>query len=85
VSVSTQDGLRSVGAHRRPVLPHEGRPTPKGDGPTNLRITARGGHFYLRPRAVQLAIDTRSCAVSLSITADTRLQPIPNLVITLGR
>ncbi len=28
--------------HRRRLLPHEGRPTPEGDRPTNLRITARG-------------------------------------------
>jgi hypothetical protein len=27
VSVSTQDGLRSVGDHRRPVLPDKGCPT----------------------------------------------------------
>ena len=46
--------------HRRPVLPHEGRPTPKGEPPTNLRITARGGDFYLATSGdFYLAIDNR--------------------------
>ncbi|MGO9101722.1 MAG: recombinase family protein [Mycobacterium sp.] len=59
-SVSTKDGLRSVGDHRRPVLPHERRPTPKGEPTTDLRITARGGYFYLATSGYfYLAIDRR--------------------------
>ena len=50
--------LRSVGDHRRPVLPHEGRPPSKGATPTHLRITARGRDFYLATSGdFYLAID----------------------------
>src|SRR6478609_8467781 len=44
--------------HRRPVLPHERRPTPKGGPQNNLGITARGGDFYLATSGdFHLAID----------------------------
>ncbi|WP_264034018.1 hypothetical protein, partial [Mycobacterium sherrisii] len=40
-------------------LPHEGRPTPEGDHSTNLRITTRGGDFYMATSEdFDLAIDS---------------------------
>ncbi|MFP1155645.1 hypothetical protein ACK280_26835, partial [Mycobacterium sherrisii] len=37
----------------------EGRPTPEGDHSTNLRITTRGGDFYMATSEdFDLAIDT---------------------------
>jgi hypothetical protein len=57
--VSTQDGLRSLGAHQRPVLPHERGPTPEGESLTHHRTTARGGDFYLAASGYfHLAIDS---------------------------
>jgi DNA replication protein DnaC len=50
--------------HRRPVLPHERRPTPKGEPTTNIEITARGGYFYLATSGYfNLAIDRRYAEV----------------------
>jgi site-specific DNA recombinase len=56
--VSTQDGLRSVGDHRRPVLPHERRPTPIRSTP-NQPVNYRAGRdFYLATSGYfHLAID----------------------------
>ena len=48
---------------RRRLLPHEGRPTPKGATQTNLEITARGRYFYLAASGYFiLAIDTSPAA-----------------------
>jgi hypothetical protein len=50
--------LRSVGDHRRRLLPHEGRQTPEGATTTDLRITARGGYFYPAHRARATPVDS---------------------------
>ncbi len=58
-SVSSQDRLRSLSGHHRPVLPNARRQNPDRRSPHPLNITARGGDFHLATNGdLNLAIDT---------------------------
>ena len=74
--------------HRRPVLPHERRPTPEGDTSTELRITARGGDFYLATSGdFHLAIDKNraGCAALAQTWRGPTRRNGPRTGMTSGR